>query len=147
MLGWLTSRSNRVFRRAAKSVCVTGGCIASLANLIRRPTTFLGRDLARAFLTRSGLILFSEGIIHWRIFIWFNGISFVKILFMGVQILRDSSQRIIGYIETKPDGSQIGRDAAQRIRGYFDPKGNATKDANQQIVGYGNVLASLITDR
>jgi hypothetical protein len=61
------------------------------------------------------------------------------------QPLRDSSQRIIGYIETKPDGSQIGRDAFQRIKGYYDPNANATKDASLRIVGYGNLLASLIT--
>ena len=63
---------------------------------------------------------------------------------MSMTPLRDTSQRIIGYIETKPDGTQIGRDAQQRIKGYFDPKANATRDASQRIVGYGNLLSTLI---
>ena len=63
---------------------------------------------------------------------------------MSKQPLRDSSQRIIGYIEIKPDGTQIGRDAAQRLKGYYEPKSNTTRDASQRIVGTGNLLSSLI---
>jgi len=63
---------------------------------------------------------------------------------MSNQAIRDSAQRIIGYIETKSDGGQIGRDASKTIKGYYDPKANATKDASQRIIGYGNQLSSLI---
>ena len=66
---------------------------------------------------------------------------------MNNRPLKDKAQRIIGYIETKPDGSQTGRDTAQRIKGYYYAKGNATRDASQQVVGYGNQLSSLITGR
>jgi len=66
---------------------------------------------------------------------------------MNNRPLRDKAQRIIGYIETKPDGSQTGRDTAQRIKGYYYAKGNATRDASQRVVGYGNQLSSLITGR
>jgi hypothetical protein len=45
--------------------------------------------------------------------------------YMNNRPLRDKAQRIIGYIETKPDGSQTGRDTAQRIKGYYYAKGNA----------------------
>ncbi len=64
---------------------------------------------------------------------------------MSTQTLKDDRYRVIGYIETKPDGSQVGKDARYRIRGYYDPKTNKTKDARYRIVGTGNLLASLVT--
>jgi hypothetical protein len=63
---------------------------------------------------------------------------------MSTQTLKDSHHRVIGYIETKSDGSQVGKDAHYRIKGYFDPKTNQTKDAHYKVVGHGNLLASLI---
>lgn len=64
---------------------------------------------------------------------------------MSTQTLKDSKYRIIGYIETRPDGTQVGKDEKYRVKGYYDPKTNKTKDANYRIVGEGNLLASLIT--
>lgn len=64
---------------------------------------------------------------------------------MSTQTLKDSKFRIIGYIETRPDGTQVGKDDKFRIKGYYDPKSNKTKDAKFRIVGEGNLLASLIT--
>lgn len=64
---------------------------------------------------------------------------------MSRQILKDSRYNIIGYIETRPDGTQVGKDARYNIKGYYDPKTNKTKDARYNIVGHGNLLASLIT--
>ena len=64
---------------------------------------------------------------------------------MSMQTLKDSHYKIIGYIETKTDGSQVGKDANYKIKRYYDPKSNETKDAHYKIVGEGNLLASLIT--
>lgn len=64
---------------------------------------------------------------------------------MSTQTLKDSHYRVIGYIETKSDGSQVGKDPHYRIKGYYDPKTNQTKDAHYRIVGSGNLLAALVT--
>lgn len=64
---------------------------------------------------------------------------------MSTQTLKDRHYRIIGYIETKSDGSQVGKDAHYRVKGYYDPRTNQTKDAHYRIVGTGNLLASLVT--
>ena len=64
---------------------------------------------------------------------------------MSTQTLKDSHYNIIGYIETRPDGSQVGKDAHYTIKGYYDPKTNQTKDAHYNIMGTGNLLSSLIT--
>jgi hypothetical protein len=63
---------------------------------------------------------------------------------MNRQTLKDSHYRVIGYIDTAPDGKQTGLDAHYRTVGYYDPRANSTKDAHYRVVGYGNLLASLI---
>ncbi len=63
---------------------------------------------------------------------------------MSTQILKDAQYRIVGYIDTKADGSQIGKTAQYKIVGYYDPCSNITKDAHYRMVGYGNQVASLI---
>ena len=63
---------------------------------------------------------------------------------MATQTLKDSSYRIIGYIETRSDGVQIIKDANYHIRGYYEPSQNVTKDQNYRIVGHGNLLSSLL---
>lgn len=65
---------------------------------------------------------------------------------MATQTLRDNLQRIIGYIETDPDGLQIGRDAAHRLKGSFHADSNTTRDPGGRIVGYGNQLVQLIAN-
>ena len=63
---------------------------------------------------------------------------------MNTQILKDASYKIIGYIESRADGSQIGKTAQYHIVGYYDAKANITKDNQYRIVGHGNLLASLV---
>ena len=63
---------------------------------------------------------------------------------MTTETLRDNLQRIVGYIETHPDGSKIGRDAAHVIKGYYEVRTNITRDASLRIVGYGDQLTGLI---
>ena len=62
----------------------------------------------------------------------------------GLHVLKDSHHHIIGYIETRSDGTQVGRDAHRRIMGYFEPRTNQTKDAHFKLVGFGNLLACQI---
>jgi hypothetical protein len=64
---------------------------------------------------------------------------------MSRQTLKDAKFRVIGYIETAPDGKQTGKDAHFRTVGYYDPKLDNTKDAHFKIVGHGNILSSLVT--
>ena len=64
---------------------------------------------------------------------------------MATQTLKDRNHSIIGYIETRSDGTQVGKDRNHSIKGYYDPKQDVTKDRNHSIVGRGNLLSSLIT--
>jgi hypothetical protein len=63
---------------------------------------------------------------------------------MNRTTLKDKNYRIIGYIDTAPDGKQTARDAHYHIVGYYDPSSNITKDDRYHIIGHGNLLATLI---
>lgn len=63
---------------------------------------------------------------------------------MSRQTLKDSSSRIIGYIETRSNGTQVIMDSSSRVKGYYDPKTNTTKDSSSRTVGYGNLLTTLL---
>ena len=63
---------------------------------------------------------------------------------MSTQVLKDKNSSIIGYIETRSDGTQVGKNRNSSIVGYYDPRTNKTKNRNSSIVGEGNLLASLI---
>ena len=63
---------------------------------------------------------------------------------MSTQTLKDSSHRVIGYIETKSDGTQVIKDSSYRVKGYYDPRTNQTKDSSYRIVGTGNLLTTLL---
>ena len=58
--------------------------------------------------------------------------------------IKDFYNRIIGYIDTKPNGDQIGYDFYKRIVGYYEKRSNLTKDFYKRIVGKGNMLVGLI---
>lgn len=58
--------------------------------------------------------------------------------------IKDFYNRIIGYVETKPNGDKIGYDFYLRIVGYYEKNSNVTKDFYRRIVGRGDMLASLI---
>lgn len=63
---------------------------------------------------------------------------------MSRQRLQDARFKTIGYIDTEPGGKQVGRNARFMIVGYFDPGADRTTDARFRVVGYGNILSSLI---
>ena len=59
--------------------------------------------------------------------------------------LRDSNSRTIGSITTTPTGKLEGRDANGRFKGSYDHKTDQTRDSNGRVLGWGNVLAAVIT--
>ena len=58
--------------------------------------------------------------------------------------IKDFYNRILGYIETKPNGDKIGYDFYLRVVGYYEKKGNLTKDFYRRVIGKGDLLSSLI---
>lgn len=60
------------------------------------------------------------------------------------ETLKDYYGRIIGYIDTKPNGDQTGYDFYQRIVGYYQKQQNVTTDFYRRIVSRGNTLSGLI---
>ena len=63
---------------------------------------------------------------------------------MADTILRDKSNRIIGYIRTSYTGVQTLTDSHNIRRGTYDPAKNETRDKNNQLVGKGNLLLTLL---
>ena len=61
-----------------------------------------------------------------------------------METIKDFYNRIIGYIETKPNGVQTGYDFYRRIVGYYQKNQNITTDFYRRVVGRGNILTSLI---
>lgn len=63
---------------------------------------------------------------------------------MGRIALKDSSFKIIGYVDTDRDGKQTALDAHYKHIGYYDPRTDKTQDGSFRIIGSGNQLAALI---
>lgn len=64
---------------------------------------------------------------------------------MKEEIIKDYYGRIIGYVETKPNGDKVGKDFYRRIVGYYEKRTNVTKDFYRRIVARGDTLVGLIT--
>lgn len=60
------------------------------------------------------------------------------------EVLKDFAGRIIGYIETSPNGDKVGKDFYRRIVGYYEAKSNTTKDFYRRVVGRGDMLSALV---
>jgi len=58
--------------------------------------------------------------------------------------IKDFYNRIIGFIEDKPNGDQIGYDFYNRIVGNYESKLNVTRNFYNEIVAKGNILTALI---
>jgi hypothetical protein len=63
---------------------------------------------------------------------------------MSKQYIRDNNFRVIGSIDTLPDGKQRAYDANFRSVGTYDCSADSTYDANFRTVGKGNQLVGLI---
>lgn len=64
---------------------------------------------------------------------------------MKEEIIKDYYGRIIGYVQTQPNGDKIGKDFYHRIVGYYDKRTNTTKDFYRRVVARGDTLVGLIT--
>ena len=60
-----------------------------------------------------------------------------------IQTLRDSSNHILGYIYDDGDKLVI-KDDSNHLKGYYYKRDNVTKDPSNRIVGYGNLLTTLL---
>ena len=63
---------------------------------------------------------------------------------MKEEILRDFYGRVIGYIETYPNGDQQIRDFYRKVLGKYDHATNTTKDFYGKIVAKGNCITMLL---
>ena len=63
---------------------------------------------------------------------------------MASHVLRDSTGRRIGEIETQHDGRQVIRDATDRRLGEYDPRSDVTRDISGRRFGQGNLLTALL---
>ena len=59
-------------------------------------------------------------------------------------IIRDYYGRIIGYVETEPNGDKIFRDFYRRILGKYNKALNVTRDFYGRIVARGDAGTGLI---
>ena len=63
---------------------------------------------------------------------------------MADQILKDRQNRLLGKIRTTGGGVLELRDAQNRLKGKYDPRTNITRDAQNRVVGQGNLLSTLL---
>lgn len=59
------------------------------------------------------------------------------------QELRDSSQRLIGYLQDIGDYVEIRNNSAKLLGKYY-PNVNETRDSSGRLVGKGNLLTTLL---
>lgn len=61
-------------------------------------------------------------------------------------ILRDRNHKPIAAIEIKDNGDKVLRDMNHNRRpiGYYDKLTDSTRDINHRIIGYGDILTSLL---
>jgi hypothetical protein len=60
-----------------------------------------------------------------------------------IQTLRDSSNRIFGYIYDGGDRLVLVDDS-NRTLGYYYKREDVTRDMSNRIIGYGNLLLTLL---
>jgi hypothetical protein len=65
---------------------------------------------------------------------------------MSHKAIRDRNFRILGHIETTPDGQERALDSRVKTLGHYDPRRNITTDANFRTIARGNVLSALVYD-
>lgn len=63
---------------------------------------------------------------------------------MGEQVLRDKAGNVTGRIRKLPDERYELRDRLGNVLGTYDQKRDRTLDRNGNVLGYGNLLGTLI---
>lgn len=66
---------------------------------------------------------------------------------MGEQVLRDKAGNVTGRIRKLGDGRFELRDGAGNVLGSYDEKRDRTLDRLGNLVGYGNLLPTLLAKR
>lgn len=62
------------------------------------------------------------------------------------ETLRDAHRNVVGYIDLGSDGVHTLRDRRLlRVLGTYDGRNNLTRNGHRERVGFGNLLATLIT--
>ncbi len=61
--------------------------------------------------------------------------------------LKNRVNRIIGFVETAPNGDKILKNANRVILGFYEKAHDVTKDKNRRIVGHGEILTSLLEEK
>jgi len=61
------------------------------------------------------------------------------------EAIRDFGGRIIGYVETKPNGDKIVRDFGGRVLGRYIKSQNVTKDFHGRIISRGDNVGMLLS--
>ena len=59
--------------------------------------------------------------------------------------LRNQNGRLLGLTRDYNGRTEL-RDAGGRLVGYYYPNTNQTRDKNNSLVGYGNLLTKLLDD-
>jgi hypothetical protein len=62
---------------------------------------------------------------------------------MAKETIRDFYGKIIGYIETKPNGDKVVRDFYNKILGYYYASRNVTTDFYNKIIARGDCCGML----
>lgn len=63
---------------------------------------------------------------------------------MKTELIKDSFFNVIAYLDTEDNGSQKLRSPRFNVLGYYDPQRNVTTDSMFNVVGYGNLLLTLL---
>lgn len=63
---------------------------------------------------------------------------------MAKETIREFSGRIIGYIETKPNGDKVVTAFSGRILGYYFKNRDVTTDFYQRIIARGDCCGMLL---
>jgi hypothetical protein len=66
---------------------------------------------------------------------------------MGEQVLRDKAGNVTGRIRKLPDERYELRDRLGNVLGTYEGKRDRTLDRNGNVLGYGNLLGTLIPKR
>ena len=63
---------------------------------------------------------------------------------MEEQVIRDFSGKILGRIQTQPNGDKVVRDFYGKILGYYRKEYNHTTDFYGKVIARGDASGSLI---
>ncbi len=62
---------------------------------------------------------------------------------MATETIKDFYGKIIGYIETKPNGDKVVTDFYRKILGYYFKSRNVTTDFYRRVIAQGDCCGML----